>query len=105
MRGTERGGHSALLEVVDQACRNETVAPCVIDEIRSLDAEQSDRFQVQRPSIRKAPVQFDGQGAGSMVCDTRSHEYLSRRIRCSVIGTVPGRASGVTPRCEAPGTM
>ena len=38
-------------------------------------------------------------------CDTRSHEYLSRRIRCSVIGTVPGRASGVTPRCEAPGTM
>ena len=42
---------------------------------------------------------------GLVACDTRSHEYLSRRIRCSVIGTVPGRASGVTPRCEAPGTM
>ena len=46
-----------------------------------------------------------GLQRGFPACDTRSHEYLSRRIRCSVIGTVPGRASGVTPRCEAPGTM
>ena len=26
-------------------------------------------------------------------------------IRCSATGTLPGRASGVTPGCEAPGTM
>ena len=26
------------------------------------------------------------------------------KIRCSATGTLPGRASGVTPGCEAPGT-
>jgi hypothetical protein len=30
--------------------------------------------------------------------------YLSRTIRCSAIDTLPGRASGVTPGCEALGT-
>ena len=30
-----------------------------------------------------------------LTCDTRSHEYLSRMIRCSATGTLPGRALGV----------
>ena len=30
--------------------------------------------------------------------------YLSGTIRCSAIDTLPGRASGVTPGCEALGT-
>ena len=37
------------------------------EDILFVDTEKSERLQIQRPPIREAPVQFDGQSTGGIV--------------------------------------
>jgi hypothetical protein len=68
-------------------------------------------YQGLSPVRGNSPAGFLGGGVVVTppcypTCDTKSHAYLSgnRKIRCSATGTLPGRASGVTPGCDASGT-